>query len=727
MSNPRPGAEAVVSRTRPRFPWPSFMAACVIGILLLLALRTGGKFIRNDWHPFALWMAVPWIMSLMLWVRCGRPRQVSVVRYAPMLVCFVVLVVLLFSSTALHKWFFFLQWTPDQQSVAKTGIARFSLATALLTPIFVLRFRKVWLIPLAILIAAQVLCCSRLLQLTGGSAIYRTDHPSFMFRLWEFTRNFPDLVTYMPHWNGGVEHYVSVISGTSAPGLVLWPLYRFFAVHDVYTVGWAILFLFLVPWSVAGAVRALGGDRTAACVGGILGLGVSQHYFLWGLHFGTIGAVFTSAMAIPVAALTFRITWLGRREKRVMTALILSGFLLLLWPPGGIVVAAVGVAQFVNFRRLDKVKIATLTACGIVILVLWSPWLRVILGPGMDVVNHVSEGSKGSGLAMSWDIVISGAENLAAHIQEMNPLIIVFGFLGACVAGGRGLRCWFIPIFVVLAIVTGWAEKVRPQSQLSRMSIPLAFVAVAPASILIGRLLRVTDMRFAVVRAALVSLLVLSGYNISKICANRGPAKYVIMNQETKDLVAWIRNNTPDNSRVLFAGKCVHGYGGGNVAYLAVLTGREMMAVDYYGFPPEQVLYEYPPREFRKPVDRTQEFYDAYAVSHLVTYHDNWKSHMRSLPDLFEERATFGRATIFERRNPTRKILRGNGIVSATFNRIDVSLDEPEELIVLAYNWLDGLKSEAPVEIEPFAYADGITLIGVRPKGQNQFSISYNP
>jgi hypothetical protein len=727
MSNTRPGATAVVLRAGPNFPLLSFVAACVMGVLFLLALHTGGKFIRNDWHPFAVWIAVPWIMSLMLWVRCGRPRHVSVVRHSPVLVCFIILIVLLFSSTALHKWFFFLQWAPDQPTIAKTGIARFSLLTALLTPIFVFRFRKSWLIPLAILIGSQVMCCSRLIQQTGGSALYRTDHPSFMFRLWEFTRNFPDLVTYMPHWNGGVEHYVSVTSGTSAPGLVLWPLYRFFAIHDVYTIGWAILFIFIVPWTVAGAVRALGGDRTAVCVGGILGLGVSQHYFLWGLHFGTIGAAFTSAMAVPVAVLPFRIMWLGRKEKRAMSALVLSGFLLLLWPPGGIVAAAVGLAVLVNIRRIDRAKFAVLAACGIIIAVLWSPWLRVILGPGMDVVDHVSKGSEISGPSLSWDNVVSGAQNLVAHIQEMNPLIIVFGFLGACVAGGRGMRFWFIPIFTVLALVTGWAEVYRPHSQLSRMSIPLAFAAVAPASIIIGRLLRVTDMRFAVVRAALVALLALSGYNISKICANRGPARYVTMDQETKDLVAWIRDNTPSDGRVLFAGKCVHGYGGGNVAYLTVLTGREMMAVDYYGFPPEQVLYEYPPREFRKPVDRTQEFYDAYAVSHLVTYHDNWKAHMRSLPDRFIERVTIGRTTIFERIDRTAKILRGNGSVLATFNRIDVSLDNPKDLVVLAYNWLDGLECGAPVEIEPFAYADGITLIGVRPNGQTDLTISYNP
>ena len=49
----------------------------------------------------------------------------------------------------------------------------------------------------------------------------------------------------------------------------------------------------------------------------------------------------------------------------------------------------------------------------------------------------------------------------------------------------------------------------------------------------------------------------------------------------------------------LFAGETVHGYGGGHVAVLAYLTGRQMMACDYYAFSPDLVEYNYPPREWR--------------------------------------------------------------------------------------------------------------------------------
>ena len=72
-----------------------------------------------------------------------------------------------------------------------------------------------------VFVGSQVACFHGLLSTTGGEALYRTDHPSFMFRLFEFTRTFPQLVNYNPYWNGGTEHFVGVTSGIAGPGRVV--------------------------------------------------------------------------------------------------------------------------------------------------------------------------------------------------------------------------------------------------------------------------------------------------------------------------------------------------------------------------------------------------------------------------------------------------------------------------------------------------------------------------
>ena len=710
-----------------RFPWTATILALVMGAVLLLGLRTGGKIIRSEWYPFVVWMAVPGVLACLLWRRMGARRGIALRRYAPLLVLALVLLLYLVSSIALHKWFFFLSWAPGATPVARSGLGRFALWTSLLTLFFAWRPCRPWLIPLAILVGAELLSIGALLEETGGAALYRTDHPSFMFRLWEFTRNFPDLVTYMPHWNAGVLHYVSVTSGTSGPGLVLWPLLRFFPVHQVYTPAWAMLFLVVVPWVAVGSVRAMGGDRTAAFTGGILALGVSQHFFLWALHFGTIGAAFASAMALPVSALAFRAVWMRRRERWLAVCLVLAGLLLLTWPPAGLAGVGVGIAALAGVNRRTLRSWPFLALCGAAVVLLFTPWLRVILGEGKGVVEFVLKSGKSGADAPSFTSanLVSGLKHLAAHLQEINPLIVCFGIAGVVTGASRRLRRWFLPILIVLALVTGWARELKPHSQLSRMSIPLAFVAVGPAAIFIGRLLRANDLRLAAVRAGLTALLMLSGYNVAKICANRGLARYVVLDDERMALPNWIREHTPENGRVLFAGKCVHGYGGGNVAYLPVLTGREMMAVDYYGFPPEQVLYEYPPREFRKTPEQVWTFFEAYNVSHIVTYHGKWKKYFDDQPDRYTERVELGPVSIYERRAPVGMIHGGGGRVTAGFDRLDVELDDPSTEVMLAYNWLDGLEVDPPVEIRPREFVNGIALIGVQPNGRQSFAIRF--
>ncbi|MDA0989144.1 MAG: hypothetical protein O3A51_00140 [Verrucomicrobia bacterium] len=714
---------------KPRFPWRSTILSLVLGLIALIVLRTSGKVIRSDWFPFLAWIIVPGWLAVRLAVRRGDPTRMHLSRYVPYLAVTGLLLLMLVSSLVFHKWFYFLNWSPEGAAVGRSGLGRFALLTVLLIPVFLLRWKRPWILFVALLIGAEVLAIGELWVRTGGQALYRTDHPSFMFRLWEFARNFPELVTYMPHWNGGVLHYVSVTSGASGPGLLLWPLLRYFPVHDVYTAGWALLFLVIVPWVAYGSVRAAGGDRTAAAVGGILGLGVSQHFFLWALHFGTIGAAFASAMAMPVTALGFRLVWMRRRDWWLVPALVLSGFMLLMWAPGAIVGASVGLAVVCSGRRLNRKTVLTLALVGLAILAVYSPWLRVILGIGKGTVQFVMEADQAGHEAIRPSVgetFWSGWHHLVAHVQEANPVLICFGIVAVGAGLSRRLRRWFLPILIVLALVTGWAREFKPNSQLSRMSIPLFFVTVTPAAILVGRLLRLPDARLAAVRAGLTAILMLTGWNVKEICANRGLARYVVMDQEMRDVVDWIKAETPTDGRILFAGKCVHAYGGGNVAYLPVLTGREMMAVDYYGFPPEQVLYEYPPRAFRDSPESVWGFMDAYAVSHVITIHDNWKRYFDKQPNRYAQAATFGRIAIYKRLTAVSRVLNGLGQVEAEFNRLSVVLDNPEGEAVIAYNWDDALTVDPPAEIRPIEIVKGITLIQVNPHGRSPCIIRFN-
>ena len=708
------------------------LVGLVLGVGFLLALHTEGRVLRKDCGPFLLWVVAPAVLVEMLRRRTSVRDQRSMRWFTPLLVLVAAMFLYLISSSVTHRWFFFVSWFPHILKPMRTDVARLVLLACLLTPFFVGRVRALWLLVAALMLGAQAYCLWTLIRTTGGLALYRTDHPSFMFRLWEFTQTFPQFVNYNPFWNAGTLHVVSTTSGASGPGLLLFPFLKAWPVHEVYTYGIGAIFIVLVPWICAASVRAMGGDKVAAFVGGVLGLGISRHFFLWMLHFGTIGASLSSAMILPVAALTFRVVWLRRTEWWVFPALALAACFLMLWPAGAVAGAAVALALLVNCRRWTKRMWLTLLGCGALALAMYGRTLFVVLTEGSDVVQYVMKPAGTAAAPLAWLNEASlqrGWARLAGHFREASPLLLFLGVGGAFVTKRRSLRWWFVPIFVTLGLVAAWGPEWKPNFQLSRAGIPLFFVSIGPASILVSRLLRACDLRLAVVRAALFALLVLSAYNIKRIYANEGIAPYQVLRAPIPELTDWIRNETPADGRIMFAGACVHAYGWGNVAYLPVMAEREMMADDYYGFPAGTIEYNYPPRRFRASPEMMQLFMESYNVTHVLTYRDNWKQYFREHADTFREELSFTcvshEITVFTVLRPSSKFLEGEGRLSADFNRIDIELDAPQERLVLAYNWIDGLHSPEGVELFPVVRDEEITLIGVRPGARLWFSIRF--
>lgn len=716
-----------------RFPFLRTAASLVGGLGLVAALHTEGPLFPGAWVWFPGILLPIAILVEVLWYRSGKPSRASLRRWAPPLALALAALAFVFSSAINQRWFYFLHWLPGPDRPAPDALMiRFVYATALLTPFFLLRLRRVWLLLAVIFFSAQYLCFSELIETTGGQCLYRTDHPSFMFRLHEFSSTFPQFVNYNPYWNAGSLHYYSVTTGIGGPGLLLMPLWKSAPIHEVYTYGIGLIFILFVPWVAALSVRAAGGDKTAACVGGFLGLGVSQQFFLWMLHYGTIGAALTSAMALPVAALAFRTMRMNATGVLHGLALVAATLLLLMWPPGVLMGVPVLAAFVLHYRWWSRRKWIFFVVCGLAVAALYVGWLRVLLNEGSGVVNYVVRDDRvvGEGTRLfAWltrDTLVAGWHHLFDQLREFHPLIIFLGIVGTFTAARGGLRSWFGVILLGFLFLTGWGKAWKPDFQLARMALPLCFVAVAPASILAGRLLRNGDIRLAMVRAGLVAMLATGAYSVSKIYANKGPAPYRVPDEQVTELTTWLRENTPPDARIMFLGKTVHAFGRGQIAYLPILAGREMMACDYYNFPMDTVEYDYPPAPWRQPQANFDAFVEAYNVSHVVTYHERWKTYCRGRPKNCTEELTVDHISVFRIHRASQPLLAGQGEVTATFNRLEVALDQPADEVVLTYNWLDGLRSETEgVELFPYEHREGITLIGARPGERTAFSLGF--
>ena len=125
-----------------------------------------------------------------------RLRHDSVARTALAAHCLVFCIVLyLISGAALAPDFFLGGWMPSEGARFSTeaGLVRFCLLVALFIPLLRLH-RKSAPVLLGMIVAVTLaLCLRELFDKTGGLALYRDDHPSFIFRFWSIARTLPRL------------------------------------------------------------------------------------------------------------------------------------------------------------------------------------------------------------------------------------------------------------------------------------------------------------------------------------------------------------------------------------------------------------------------------------------------------------------------------------------------------------------------------------------------------
>lgn len=703
------------------------LGAGVVGLTFVLLMHTEGPFIQARWLLYLLW-AMPACL-FMLWFR-DRENRPSEDKVDPFLLAGLVLfactLVYLLSSATRQTGFYFLRWPPrDGFDLTESQVARFFLLSALLTPLFLLKKPKPWLIILVALLLSQYECVRQILQETGGRPIYRDDHPSFMLRLALLAKSFPQYVYYNPFWNGGFVSPHVLATGTVGIGTLLWPLFSHLPVHSGYTGAVAGIFVVLLPFVAVLAVRLVEGRATACWCAGLFALGVSRFYFKWLLHFGTLGACFSLPMVLLMGACLYRTLWLGKTGVAAGAVLVLSSLVFVMWPPGGLMVLPCLLAFGASAKQWTRKKLVYLGLCGCVVVLAFLPYFIALLKYSR-IAKFVQVDQ---GMPALVTLIKHGWRVLSEQLYQGHPLLLFMGILGAWFSKERGVRVFYGSLILGFLLLVGWGEVFKPHFGFSRAAIPLLFTAIVPASLWLGAMLETTTWKWAPVRSAIVVLLLLGAVNVSKLYGNRGVAKYQTRSAYMRDMVDWIREETTEDARILFAGPTVHAYGGGHVAYLPVETGREMMACDFYHFSPKLVEYEYPPRPWRASREGLRAFMDLYNVSHVITYHGNWIRALRAYQEDYEEVAKFGDNRVFVAFKVNRKpdwFLENAGTVEADVNRLTVRLDDPDRRAVLKYNWAEQLRVTSPVTVAPFDAGHGIQLIDVEPHGEREFTISFN-
>ena len=642
--------------------------------------------------------------------------------------------VCLFSSGAAHPWFYVFRWFGGRYSASPV----FALMTVVGAYMLLSRplYRR-WTARLLalLLIGVQLASFAALAFHTGFRAVYRDDHPSFLFRIKEFVETYPSMVVFNPWWNAGVVNAVGASSGVGSLALPFFPLWKLFPVHDTYTAVLGLVLIVFVPIFTYVSMRAIRASRSAALVGAILSLGASRAFFVWGLHFGTVGAVCSMSFLPVFALLLYRILILRRTDWPTLVGLLLSSFLLAQWPPCTIMAGFLLGGCLLNARRLRLRVFVRLACVLVVLLLLLAPNIFGLLA-SRDLFRFVAGGSASEAAAKSlppireWLLAIPAM--FFRRLPEAHPVVTFLGLAGLAVLPHRRLRRLMAPAVIGLLLLAAWGPLAAPRLQLERMALPAIMLAVIPAAILAGKAFDSVAPRLCAVRSGLFTLLLLGGVTVAALYGGEGYAPYKSVPPVVSSFAEAVRREVPPDGRLMFYGMTVHSFGGGHVAYLPILTGREMMACDYYHFPPKMVEYDYPPQPWRKTAEGIADFMRLHGATHLATTIRRRADFIRNsglftevffMPDGKPD-TSYG-ITLFALKEATGgRVFSGDATVAADFGSLSVRRGAESEA-VLRYNWSPLLTAGDDAALEPVEVAPGVNFIRVKFTGSNAAVIRY--
>lgn len=633
-----------------------------------------------------------------------------------------VLLLYLLSDYADYKWFFWIDLVHRR--------ALFLLAFALVL-LFVVIPRRIpaWAV-LLLLLVSQFYLTFQLFDATGGLPLQRDDHPSFLYRLQILRETYPQVISYDPRWNGGRIATELLQTGilTVAPFFI--PLGKLFSgvpMGTLYTPFIAFLFHWLFPWLFYLGLRLFGASRATALWGALLSLYPNRYFFINLLPWGVFPSLMAMALVVPAAGALYRIVVLKEPGWVAGLTLALSLTLASFWPASFFTFLPLALLAVIALPGIDRRSFAWLTLSVALFLLLVSPWLRSLLASG-EITKLSGLGTARTGMP-DWKNVRHSLE----HLNFLSPILLVFGLPGILALGDRTLRRWVLVFTALYLLFLGFGNEYKKQFQFLRIVNSVSFIMIVPAAFWMGRIFSFSRRRDAAARGVVLASVLLTVYSAGYIWSNKGFERYSLPGEAERKLVDLLKEEVSPTARVFWAGRTMHGFGGGHVAPLPYLTGRMMMASDFYHFHIGEIggSYDLMPQEVFKGAgreERTELWFDSWNVSHVVSVEGRWIRYLETRPELYElimERKDGDSwLMVYRRRNFTDSLFEvGSGSVEVLPGRIRIRLEGRQEQAVLRFAWLEGLAAEPPVALSPHSLPGGIELIQVDAGDVTSFEI----
>ena len=696
------------------------LSLVLLALGCLVVANNGLAWRQGAWSLDMTVVPALFLAAFVLFLLRDRERPLSNPEAAAILTG--VLVLYLLSDYAGYKWFFWISLAHRR--------ALFLLAFALVV-LFAVIPRRIpsWAVFLLLLIS-QLYLTFQLFDVTGGLPLQRDDHPSFLYRLQILRETYPQIISYDPRWNGGRIATELLQTGvlTVAPFFI--PLGKLFSgvpMEKLYTPFIAFLFHWLFPWLFYLGLRLFGADRATALWGALLSLYPNRYFFINLLPWGVFPSLLAMALVVPAAGALYRIVVL--KEPGVVAGLTLALSLTLasFWPASFFTFLPLALLAVIALPGIDRRSFAWLTLSVALFLLLVSPWLRALLTSG-EITKLSGLGTARTGMP-DWNNVRRNLE----HLNFLSPLLLVFGIPALLARGDRTLRRWVLAFTVLYLLFLGLGNEYKKQFQFLRIVNSVSYIMIVPAAFWMGRIFSFSRRRDAAVRGVVLASVLFTVYSAGYIWSNKGFERYSLPGETERQLVGLLKEEVPPTARVFWAGRTMHSFGGGHVASLPYLTGKMMMAADFYHFHIGEIggSYDLMPREVLKGEgreERTEHWFDSWNVSHVVSVEGRWIRYLDGRPELYEliwehKDGDFW-LMAYRRRNFTGSLFEvGSGSVEVLPGRIRVRLDGTQEKAVLRFAWIEDLVAEPPVTLSPHSLPGGIELLQVEAGDVTHFEI----
>ena len=598
--------------------------------------------------------------------------------------------------------------------------------------------KQVWL-SLFVPVATIMLVVSFFFE-SDGRLLFSDDHSVFFYRLQLLTKFFPHIPFYNPLWNAGIDARDFFASGSLNVFFLFSPLLYISNDPIVYNIIVISLLTIILPLSLFYSARLFGLSTVVAWTAALLSLSTGLVWYRWGLKYGTLGFIFSSALVPLNLALGSRFISKDHQPKKIESLLFVCSLtMMLFWSLSGFVfVPFIVLAAFVAPRLLRSPR-----SIGVVISVFLinAFWIAIFLSVSKvgSFVSIPSEGKRNvqvdsaddtdatdtastdstSEMSVpayrhkSGDLSIAGAFKVFSETAiSTNPLILIFALPGIFLFNKKN-RLLLGATLLWLLLLGTFGVRFKPQLELDRMLVIATIVSIVPAALALTKLFERVLIQNTIWYRSIGSLagafLCVGPFVTSSIFLNRTTEQYYFASSSVESTDHIISEHAGEG-RTLFTGFVLHELSQGHLAPLALMTNKPLAASSFV-----HNLWKYQqiiPKSFLENKDEgIEKYFDLMNATLIVAHEEVWRNYFFARPSKYRE---VGRAYPFiffkVLSHESNYFLSGKGaILTQNENSLQISLKENGSA-VLKFTYFPFLRADK-CEITPYKIDETTSFI----------------